>query len=494
VFPVVAGQVYTIRAGAKGEDTGGDTVYIAPAPPLESFASMPTISLSNTGYATLPGAIGFPGASVQYRFTAPVSGLLAISQQASGGTPLDSVLSVYDASGTLLANDDDGGSGRDSLIKIAVTQGQTYYVRAAGFGTSTGQFTLTLATDNFGHDFQTASPINLDASGSGRVSGAIGWSGDTDVFQFVLSEPQDLTIALAAAGGTFDGVIQVYDSQFNSIAQNDDDEEDDYDSKVSVSLSADQTYYVAVSGHGSSIGGYNLFVGNGLGSDPAHAFPITLDPQGLGSQSGTIDKPGEVTTFQVVAPASGLMTVVQLSAPEGSFMGNLLVLDASGTVVASQADQYVGFGPSSLGDNDELSSEMAKVMVPAAAGQTYYVQVSGQGTLTGEYVIDVAFNDAGANTSQPVSKDVTLDPSSHSAGFDGQIALPGDLEVFRLTAPVSGELVINQTAPPGSFIGSVVVTQPGTSNTDSDNAAVGGEDPQDAGKGYSRLAFQVTAG
>ncbi|MFI5455365.1 MAG: hypothetical protein ACHRXM_07920 [Isosphaerales bacterium] len=103
VFPVTAGQVYTIRAGAAGEDTGGDTVYIAPAPPLEGSAGIPTISLSNTGYATLPGAIGFPGASVQYRFTAPVSGLLAISQQASGGTALDSVLSVYDASGTLLA-------------------------------------------------------------------------------------------------------------------------------------------------------------------------------------------------------------------------------------------------------------------------------------------------------------------------------------------------------------------------------------------------------
>jgi hypothetical protein len=451
--------------------------------------------LSDSGFATLSGAIGLPGDSVLDRFVAPVSGLMAVSQQAAGGTALDSVLSVYGASQTLLGSDDDGGGGRNSRITLAVTAGQTYYVRAAGFGTSTGLFTLTLATDRFGHDFAGAAPISLDATGSGRISGAIGWSGDTDVFQFVATLTQDQTIKLdAVTGSGFDGVLRVYDSQQKLVAQNDDDGDDDYDSQVQVSLTAGQTYFLAVAGFGSSIGGYNVLVGNGLGSSLASAFPIPFSPQGFGTQSGSIDQPGEVTRFRVVAPASGVMTVDQLSAPEDHFVGVLSVRDASGTVLATQADQPVNQGPSTLGDNDELSKVMAKVLVGVTAGQVYYLQVGGLGSSTGDYVIDLAINDADAEPTSPVPREVALDPTSHSAGVDGQIALPGDLEVFRLTAPLAGELVINQTAPPGTFLGAVTGTQPGSSWSLSDGAAIGGEDPEDAGKGYSRVAFQVNAG
>jgi hypothetical protein len=498
VFPVIEGRVYSIRAGAMGNDIGADTVYISPAPAAEVFSTADAINLSSTGYAALSGAIGLPGAAVLYRFVAPLSGLLAISQQAADGTALDSVLSVYDAQARLLESDDDGGGGRDSLIKLTVTAGQTYFVQAAGYGASTGQFALTLATDHFGHGFASATPIALDQTDSGRIAGAIGWSGDADVFQLVLSQPRDLTIALSAANGsTFDGVLSLYNSQGDLIAQSDDDGDDDYDSKASISLAAGLTYYVVASGYSSSIGAYNLFIGNGLGSDRAHAFPISISPSGYGTQAGSIDQPGETTTFEVTAPASGILAAVELSSPDAGLtaaISGISILDASGNVLATQAEEYVGLGPSTLGDNDELPSEMAKAIVPVSAGQSYYIQVGGQGTSTGEYVIDVAFNDAASDAGGPVPTDVTLDPTSHSAGFDGQIALPGDIENFQLTALLTGELVINQTAPPGSFIGSVLVTQPGTSFSASDNAAVGGEDPLDAGKGYSRVAFQVTAG
>ena len=187
-----------------------------------------------------------------------------------------------------------------------------------------------------------------------------------------------------------------------------------------------------------------------------------------------------------------MLTLDQLSAPEDSFVGTVSVLDSAGNVLAAQADQTIGLGPSTLGDNDELSNEMAKVMMPVTAGQTYFIQVGGVGASTGEYLIDIAINDADA--AAPIARDLTLDPAGHSAEVDGQIALPGDVELFRVTAPLTGELVINQTAPPGSFIGSLTVTQPGTSLSLFDSAAVGGDDPQEAGKGYSRIAFQVTAG
>ena len=302
-----------------------------------------------------------------------------------------------------------------------------------------------------------------------------------------------LTIRLdAVTGSTFDGVLSVYDSGHNLVARSDDSESDDYDSSVVLTMIAGQTYDIQVAGYGSSIGGYLLLIGNGLGSSLAAAFPIPLDPQGTGTQSGTIDTPGEVTTFQFVAPLSGMMALDQLSAPEDSFVGTVSVLDSAGNVLASQADQYIGLGPSTLGDNDELSKEMAKLMMPVTAGRTYFIRVGGVGSSTGEYLIDIAINDADA--AAPIARDLTLDPAGHAAEVDGQIAMPGDVELFRVTAPLTGELVINQTAPPGTFIGAITVTQPATALSLSDSAALGGEDPLDAGKGYSRIAFQVTAG
>ena len=51
---------------------------------------------------------------------------------------------------------------------------------------------------------------------------------------------------------------------------------------------------------------------------------------GLGTLSGSIDQPGEVTTLKVVAPASGSMTVAQLSSAEGNFTGYLVVTRRDG--------------------------------------------------------------------------------------------------------------------------------------------------------------------
>ena len=138
---------------------------------------------------------------------------MAISQQASGGTALDSVLSVYDASMTMLASDDDSGGGRNSLVKISVTAGQTYFVRAAGFGTLDGPVhsdacdRRSSATTS-----RHATPINLDQTGSGRVSGAIGWSGDTDVFQFSLSSPRAWRSRSKRKGARSTAFSPLYDS------------------------------------------------------------------------------------------------------------------------------------------------------------------------------------------------------------------------------------------------------------------------------------------
>jgi hypothetical protein len=512
-FSVSEGQVYYIRAGARGSDTGVFSLFIAPSTTPQQFFNADPIALSPMGFAGVSGSIGLPGDYVMYTFTAPRSGVMEIAQDAVGGTSLDSVLSFYDASGTLLATDDDGRGVRNSFVSIAVTAGQTYHVKAAGFGDSTGQFTLTLAIDSFGNDFASASPIALDSLGAGRVLGTIGSSGDVDVFQVVASQTQSVTIRLNSDdGSTFDGELRVYDAQRNLIAA-DDDISGSYNSMVPLSMVGGQTYFVEVAGYRSSIGAYSLLVGNGMGDDLDHAIPFALDSAGFWTQSGWIDRSGDVNTFQFVAPVSGVLTVVQIAAPGDSFIGTVAAYDAMGILLALEEDEEVEFDclcqdtgeegcvcldengvPTSLGDNDELSSQLARFRIPVVAGETYFIQVGVVGSNTGQYVLDVGLNDPNSDEENSIPIEIAFDPSTNTAQFNGMITLPRDVEVLQFTAPASGHLVISQSAPPGSFLGSLLVTQPDTSFSVDDNAGVGGNDPQMAGKGYSRVSFDVTAG
>jgi hypothetical protein len=80
--------------------------------------------------------------------------------------PLDTVIGLYDAAGTLIATNDDSGGTLDSLLRFTVTVSGTYYVLLSGFG------------------FGTVFPADPFDSGSGLGSGSEG--------------PYDLTITVAA--------------------------------------------------------------------------------------------------------------------------------------------------------------------------------------------------------------------------------------------------------------------------------------------------------
>ena len=80
--------------------------------------------------------------------------------------PLDTVIGLYDAAGTLIAANDDSGGTLDSLLRFTFSTSGTYYVMVSGFG------------------FGTVFPDDPFDSGSGLGSGSEG--------------PYDLTITVAA--------------------------------------------------------------------------------------------------------------------------------------------------------------------------------------------------------------------------------------------------------------------------------------------------------
>jgi hypothetical protein len=96
-----------------------------------------------TGDAMFFGTIGHAGDRDVFRFVAGRSGTTTIELKADASN-LDPVLSVYDARGRRIAFNDDSGGTTDSRVQVRLRSGATYFVEAAGYGTSTGKFSARL--------------------------------------------------------------------------------------------------------------------------------------------------------------------------------------------------------------------------------------------------------------------------------------------------------------------------------------------------------------
>jgi hypothetical protein len=150
-FAAVAGQAYFLRVAAFNGQTGGFGLAIHTGPPVvddvpDTTADAATLLLDNAGAATQTGAIDPPGDVDVFRFVATRTGLLTAREDAAPGSDLRGVVELLDQAGMKLARDEQAGQGRTSLVTFPVVAGQTYFVRAAGAGSSTGRYVLSLAT------------------------------------------------------------------------------------------------------------------------------------------------------------------------------------------------------------------------------------------------------------------------------------------------------------------------------------------------------------
>lgn len=84
------------------------------------------------------------GDSDWYRVTLTAGETYAISLDGTGNSPVgDTYLRIYDANGTLIAENDDGGGGLDSFLRFTAGLTGDYYIEADSYaGQSTGEYTV----------------------------------------------------------------------------------------------------------------------------------------------------------------------------------------------------------------------------------------------------------------------------------------------------------------------------------------------------------------
>ena len=216
------------------------------------------------------GAIVPSGDVDVYVFTVEISSHVVVETVTDG----DTLLGLYDADGDLLADDDDGGTGRASRIEGDLAPG-TYIAIVVAYQNSTiGEYRIYVEGDALvgsscvreqeSNDTMGLADELAQIPGSGCRSGAISPSGDVDVYSIVVTQRSRVAIETITDGDT---ILRLYDANGDLLGEDDDGGEGSA-SRLAGTLAAG-TYYAAVTGYGgAAIGTYEIRIdGEGEAGD-----------------------------------------------------------------------------------------------------------------------------------------------------------------------------------------------------------------------------------
>ncbi|MBY0567427.1 MAG: pre-peptidase C-terminal domain-containing protein [Hyphomonadaceae bacterium] len=290
----------------------------------------------------------------------------------------DPYLVFYDANGTELLRDDDGGEGLNAWAEFVAPTAGAYYIEARGFGEdAAGRYSLMLVAGEVGDSAEGAEYVQ--AGFEGRVS-TIGAAGDVD--WFVLEAIEGRTYRYYVDGwddGTgntlADPLLVLYDQQGQEIARDDDGGVglNSYLTHVPVTGGP---YFLAVSSYdGQSTGRYSL---RAVDTDvPGHAYTDEILDQAGDERVSRIDIEGDLDSFRVDLEGGVTYTIT-----------------VSGHGERPLADPFVAVvleDNSVLGsDDDSGPGRDARLRFTPEQSGSYLIQASGLGGTIGWYQVTIA--------------------------------------------------------------------------------------------------------
>ena len=398
------GSTMALDAGASDDDHGN------------TRSSATRVALPSTTAGTID-----PGNDTDYfRFEVASGGAVVLE---SAGD-LDTIGTLFDASGGRIAQNDDGAGYPNFRIERTLAAG-TYYVRVHSYGTATGAYTLYLrgdggsgGSDRHGNTRSSATRVGLPST----TAGAIDPGNDTDYFRFEVASGG--AVVLESAGG-LDTVGTLFDASGRRIEQNDDGA--GYPNfRIERTLAAG-TYYVRVHSYGTATGAYTLHLrGGGSGDDSdrhgntrSSATRVALPS----TTTGRIDPGNDTDYFRF-----------ELSARASVVLETAGGLDTIGTLFNARGSRLEQ-------DNDGAGRPNFRIERTLGAG-TYYVRVHSRGTATGAYTLHLrgdggsGGSDRHGNTRASATRVVL--PSTTTGRID-----PGnDTDYFRFEVSARASVVL----------------------------------------------------
>jgi len=501
VFQANNNTLYYIRVSGYGGTTGRFDISVTDLTPTVAETDGTGTDLTHAtdltfvaNSASFQGNISSAGDQDFFSITASSSGVLTISLAAEASSGLDTYLYLYNSDKVLILEDDDSGSGLNSSISINVLTGQTYYLQASGFGSSTGAYTISAsisaADDHANQAGESATRMVVSSTNAvSNTAGTINPSTDNDVFLFKATADGSITINVTPTNNsTLNSYLFVYDSTGNILLDyNDGNSSTDSASIINLQVVRDEVYFFMVSGAEGTTGAYNIsvtpvtdIVGNTIAL--ATNLPISTTSTAnttVGTVNGSIGSNGDVDFYKVAIGADGRYAFRASADPTSNGLDTTIA-------VYSEDGQL-------MGENDDASASSlnSSLSLNLTAGEIVYVRVAGYGESTGDYISDVVYlsaaiaDDFGNTIANAYS--FVLDNAHSYTASSANIQFAGDVDVFHGVADLTGNITLVLT-PSANLQGNIraFVTRNG------ENIQVGSVNGSALG-GVVNLTFPVSA-
>lgn len=188
-----------------------------------------------------------------------------------GVTLSDPLLGLFSSAGVLLDIDDDSGGSTNSLIQFVPTATGTYFLAAAGYGSATGSYRLSVSgavNDDFAGTAGTTGRVGIGGSTSGRIESA----NDSDWFAVSLTAGQAYQFRLRGAGGS-DPQLSLL-SGSGTVLATDDDSGGGLDSLIRFTATATGTHFLAARMQGTTTGDYTVSAETAAAADSGYSIRI----------------------------------------------------------------------------------------------------------------------------------------------------------------------------------------------------------------------------
>ena len=290
---------YQLGITFKSNDQNGSIIQAQSLPSLNlsGVAQLERIGDDHSPFTSATIPVGARDVDV-FRVNTPNRGILDLTVD-SFGTLTDTVDTsayIFDASGYLLGQSDDE-DGFDPNLKMVLVPNTDYYVAIAGYG-NTGFDPFQPGSGSAGDegDYQLTARLlntttihqytdNLIQSGNiqsvnvgdtidgtiGRDRGFILDASDIDLYRFTPTTSGEVRVhTLAAEAFSADTHLRLFNAQGQALSMIENDSNGLRGSDMTISVTAGSTYFIGVSGAGSTTPTYNPVTGSGnQGSDRA---------------------------------------------------------------------------------------------------------------------------------------------------------------------------------------------------------------------------------
>ena len=440
-----------------GDDCSGAIV-------ISEVTNLPFSTTGATASGENPGCGGWQDpVDIWYAYTPATNGLVSVDLC---GSSFDTRLAIWDACGgtALMCNDDDDNCGigsTQSYLSGVVSAGITYYFQVGGYDSDTGDgdITITLTPLPSNNDCANATVIGevtdlpfstVAATASGENPGCGGWQDPVDIW-FAYTPTANGSATVDLCGSSFDTRLAIWDACGGSVLLCNDNSNfcggGSTQSYLSGVVSAGTTYYIQVGGRNSVIGTGDItitFAPTASNGDCANAIPI-----------------GEVTNYPfstTTATASGEhpscgggQNPVDIWFAYTALTSGIATFDLCGSAYDTRLAIWDACGGTALECNDDngpaCNGFQSSIEMTVSAGNTYYIQVGGYNSETGNGDISISLVSFPANnncnTATAINEVTDLPFSTTGATASGENpgcgGNPDPLDIwFAYTATLTG--------------------------------------------------------